>query len=66
MVNFRLTWGFENQYSYSIQYKAVACPGIRKGGRKSERPLLLFYFFAFQSFKGGPSLENRRENNISD
>ena len=41
----------------------MACPGLRKGGgRKSES-----FFFAFQFFKGGgPSTENKRENNISD
>ena len=43
---------------------AVACPEIRKGGggRKSER----LFFLAFQFFKGGPSSENSRENDISD
>ena len=39
-----------------------ACPRIRKGGRKSERP----FFLLFNFLRGGGSSENSRENDISD
>ena len=49
-----------------LLHTPVACPGIRKGRGGGGAENLKVFFFCFSLLQGGASLENSRENDISD